>query len=252
MIGTLDLQRAEKDAFTAEEVLVLQSLGDQIAVAIENARLYNRSRALAVVEERNRLARELHDSVTQSLYGLVVFAGAAQEVLEAGDGMRARRHLARIEDAAHKALREMRLLLYELRPPMLEEEGLVGALQQRLNAVEGRTGLHVCLSVDGEIDLPAPVEEGLYRIAQEALNNALRHAAATSVAVRLKADGQGLELDVKDDGGGFDVAAAADRGGLGLASMRERAEALGGRLEIVSHPGAGTTVKVRVERWEGL
>ena len=152
----------------------------------------------------------------------------------------------------YKALREMRLLLYELRPPMLEEEGLVGALQQRLNAVEGRTGLHVCLSVDGEIDLPAPVEEGLYRIAQEALNNALRHAAATSVAVRLKADGQGLELDVKDDGGGFDVAAAADRGGLGLASMRERAEALGGRLEIVSHPGAGTTVKVRVERWEGL
>ena len=120
VIGTLDLQRAEKDAFTPEEALVLQSLGDQIAVAIENARLYDRSRALAVVEERNRLARELHDSVTQSLYGLVVFAGAGQEVIEAGDGQRARQHLARIEDAAQKALKEMRLLLYELRPPMLE------------------------------------------------------------------------------------------------------------------------------------
>lgn len=252
VIGTLDLQRAEKDAFTPEEVLVLQSLGDQIAVAIENARLYNRSRALAVVEERNRLARELHDSVTQSLYGLVVFAGAGQEVIEAGDGKRAREHLARIEDAAQKALKEMRLLLYELRPPMLEEEGLVGALQQRLQAVEGRTGLQVHLVVDGEIDLPAPVEEGLYRIAQEALNNALRHAAATSVAVHLQADGEGLELDVQDDGAGFDVAAAADRGGLGLASMRERAEALGSRLEIVSRPGAGTTVRVRVARRKEL
>jgi nitrate/nitrite-specific signal transduction histidine kinase len=252
VIGTLDLQRAEKDGFTPEEALVLQSLGDQIAVAIENARLYDRSRALAVVEERNRLARELHDSVTQSLYGLVVFAGAGQEVIEAGDGKRARDHLARIEDAAQKALKEMRLLLYELRPPMLEEEGLVGALQQRLNAVEGRTGLHVRLLVDGEIDLPAPVEEGLYRIAQEALNNALRHAAATSVAVHLQADGEGLELDVEDDGVGFDVAAAADRGGLGLASMRERAQALGSRLDILSQPGEGTTVKVRVARREGL
>jgi len=252
LIGTLDLHRADRNAFTAEDVLVLQSLGDQIAVAIENARLYNRSRALAVVEERNRLARELHDSVTQSLYGLVVFAGAAREVMEGGDEKRARQHVARIEDAAHKALREMRLLLYELRPPMLEEEGLVGALQQRLNAVESRTGLQVRLCVDGEIDLPASVEEELYRIAQEALNNALRHAAANSVAVRLQADGQGLELGIRDDGVGFDVAAAADRGGLGLASMRERAEALGSRLEIVSAPGAGTTVKVRVARQEEL
>jgi nitrate/nitrite-specific signal transduction histidine kinase len=251
VIGTLDLQRAEKDAFTPEEALVLQSLGDQIAVAIENARLYHRSRALAVVEERNRLARDLHDSVTQSLYGLVVFAGAGQEVIEAGDGKRAREHLARIEGAAQKALKEMRLLLYELRPPMLEEEGLEGALQQRLSAVESRAGLQVRLLVDGEIDLPAPVEEGLYRIAQEALNNALRHAAATSVAVRIQANGEGLELSVEDDGVGFDVAAAADRGGLGLASMRERAQALGCRLDIVSQPGAGTTVKVTVPPGEG-
>lgn len=251
LIGTLDIQRAERDAFSPEEVLVLQSLGDQIAVAIENARLYDRSRALAVVEERNRLARDLHDSVTQSLYGLVVFAGAGQEVIGAGDGHRAREHLARIEDAAQKALKEMRLLLYELRPPMLEEEGLIGALQQRLNAVEARTGLQVRLAVDGEIDLPPPLEEGLYRIAQEALNNALRHAAATSVAVHLRADAAGLELQVQDDGAGFDLAAAAARGGLGLASMQERAQALGSRLEILSQPGVGTTVKVRVARKEG-
>lgn len=251
LIGTLDLQRAEKDAFTPEEVLVLQSLGDQIAVAIENARLYERSRALAVVEERNRLARELHDSVTQSLYGLVAFAGAGQEVIGAGDGKRAREYLTRIEDAAQKALKEMRLLLYELRPPMLEKEGLVGALQQRLNAVESRAGLQVRLVVDGEIDLPASVEDGLYRIAQEALNNALQHAAATSVTVRLQRDAEGLELEVEDDGVGFEVAAAADRGGLGLASMRERAQALGSQLDIRSQPGAGTTVKVRVAQREG-
>lgn len=251
LIGTLDLQRAEKDAFTPEDVLVLQSLGDQIAVAIENARLYERSRALAVVEERNRLARELHDSVTQSLYGLVAFAGAGQEVIRAGDGKRAREYLTRIEDAAQKALKEMRLLLYELRPPMLEKEGLVGALQQRLNAVESRAGLQVRLLVDGEIDLPASLEDGLYRIAQEALNNALQHAAATSVTVRLQRDAEGLELEVEDDGVGFDVVAAADRGGLGLASMRERAQALGSQLDIRSQPGAGTTVKVRVVHREG-
>ncbi|MGQ9599707.1 MAG: GAF domain-containing protein [Anaerolineae bacterium] len=250
IIGTLDLQRAEKDAFTPEEVLVLQSLGDQIAVAIENARLYDRSRALAVVEERNRLARELHDSVTQSLYGLIAFAGAGQEVIKTGDGKRATEYLARIEDTAQKALKEMRLLLYELRPPMLEEEGLVRALHQRLNAVESRAGLRVRLLVDGEIDLPAPLEDGLYRIAQEALNNALQHAAAASVTVRLQRDAEGLELEVEDDGVGFDVASAIDRGGFGLASMRERAQAMGGQLDILSQPGAGTTVKVRVIRRE--
>ena len=147
---------------------------------------------------------------------------------------------------------EMRLLVYELRPAMVEEVGLAGALRQRLEAVEQRSGVRVQLTADDDHAIPLAMQNELFRVAEEALNNALRHAAATSVAVRLKADGQGLELDVKDDGGGFDVAAAADRGGLGLASMRERAEALGGRLEIVSHPGAGTTVKVRVERWEGL
>jgi signal transduction histidine kinase len=201
---------------------------------------------LAILEERNRLARELHDSVTQSLYGLVVFAGAGQEVLEVGGVDQAQRHLDRIEDAAQQALKEMRLLVYELRPPALKDEGLVGALRQRLDAVEGRAEIAIDLQVDGLVDLPASIEEGLFRIAQEALNNALKHAAASLVTVRIgEIDGR-VELEVKDDGVGFVLDAVRDKGGLGLASMRERAEQLGGQLQVQSAPGKGTTVRIRL------
>jgi len=243
VIGTLDVHSDQRDAFTPQDVLVLQSLGDQIAIAIENARLYRRSRALAVLEERNRLARELHDSVTQSLYGLVVYAGAGRQVIESGEADLAKGHLARIEQAAQQALKEMRLLVYELRPPALEEDGLVGALRQRLEAVEGRTGVTVDLQVHGVVDLPAQVEEGLFRIAHEALNNVLKHAAAASVTVQIQVDDRGIELTVVDDGVGFDD--AGDTGGLGLTSMSERAQGLDATLTIQSGPGEGTKVNVR-------
>jgi signal transduction histidine kinase len=173
----------------------------------------------------------------------VVFAGAGQEVLETGGIDEAKQHLSRIEDAAQQALWEMRLLVYELRPPALEEEGLVGALRHRLETVERRTGVAASLQVDGVIDLPAPVEEGLYRIAQEALNNALKHAAASSVTVRIQAIDGRVELEVIDDGAGFDFDTVRDRGGVGLASMRERAEQLGGKFQVQSAPGFGTTVR---------
>ncbi|MBL7161929.1 MAG: GAF domain-containing protein [Anaerolineales bacterium] len=243
VIGTLDVQSRQIAAFSESDGLVLQSLGDQIAIAIENARLYNRSQELAVMEERTRLARDLHDSVTQSLYGLVVFAGAGQQVVESGKADLAKGHLARMEQAAQQALKEMRLLVYELRPPVLEEEGLVGALRQRLEAVEDRTGVTVDLQVHGVVDLPAPVEEGLFRIAQEALNNIIKHAAATSVTVQIHADDGGIELTIADDGVGLN--AASDTGGMGLTSMRERAQELDASLTIHSAPGEGTRVSVR-------
>jgi len=247
VIGTLDVQSAEVNAFYPEDVLVIQSLGDQVAVAIENARLYDRSRELAVVQERNRLARELHDSMTQSLYSLVLFAGAGRKAVEAGRLERVKRHLIRVEQSAQQALKEMRLLVFELRPPTLEKEGLAGALRQRLDAVEDRVGVETHLLVEGTVELPAFLEDGLYRIAQEALNNALKHAAATSVTVRVRADEEWVTLEVADDGVGFDPDAVGEMGRLGLASMRERAEGLGGSLTIASASGQGTRVKVTVK-----
>jgi len=248
VLGTLDVQSAQMNAFSEEDVRIMQSMGDQVAVAIENARLYDRSRTLAVLEERNRLAHELHDSVTQSLYSLVLFAGAGQEIVEAGLLEPVKQYLQRIEETAQQALKEMRLLVYELRPPTLEEEGLLGALRQRLKAVEERAGIDARLLVEGDVDLPAPLQERLYRIAQEALNNALKHSAGTSVAVRIHVNDERLELEVVDDGVGFDVDAVSDTGGLGLAMMRERAAELGGLVLISSAPGEGTTVKITVDK----
>ena len=248
VIGTLDVQSAEVNAFAEDDVLVIQSLGDQIAVAIENARLVGRSRELAVVQERNRMARELHDSMTQLLYSLVLFAGAGRKAVQAERLERAERHLLRVEQSAQQALKEMRLLVFELRPHLLDEEGLAGALRQRLDAVENRVGIATQLSAEGDLDLPAAAEEGLYRIAQEALTNALKHAFASSVLVQVQAGEETVSLEVVDDGRGFHPAGAAELGGLGLVSMRERAEELGGTLTIVSSPGQGTRVKVTVER----
>jgi len=142
----------------------------------------------------------------------------------------------------------MRLLVYELRPLVLRREGLVGALQQRLDAVEKRAGMDARLLTEGEIELAAPVEEALYRIAQEALNNALKHAAATSVTVRISPEDDRVTLGIVDNGKGFDPQDASAAGGLGLVSMRERAEKLDGTVTIVSAPGKGTSVQVCVKR----
>jgi len=244
IVGTLDLLSASAHAFRPEDVVVAQSLGDQIAVAIENARLYERSQELAVVEERNRLAREVHDAMNQSLYSIILFAGAAQKEAEKANQVSIRRHLTRVENMAQQALKEMRLMVYELRPQELEEKGLAGALQQRLDAVEASAGLDAELRVEGDFSLSPRSEEVLYRIVQEALNNALKHASAGTVRVAVVARDGHLEVSVTDDGVGFDP--GADTAGLGLATMRERAAALGARLEVRSAPGRGTSVRLAV------
>jgi len=216
-------------------------------VAVENARLYEQAQHVAVLEERQRLARELHDSVTQSLYSLTLLAEAGRELVVGGEVAGAGHHLVRIGEIAQSALKEMRLMIYELRPPALEREGLVGALRRRLEAVEGRVGVETRLLADDLAPLPAAVEEGFYRIAQEALNNALKHAAAASVAVHLRLRGAAAELEVVDDGIGFDIEAAGTKGGVGLTSMRERAQRLGGTLTIRTAPGGGTQILVCVQ-----
>jgi signal transduction histidine kinase/ligand-binding sensor domain-containing protein len=209
--------------------------------------LQQSEREKAVVAERDRLARELHDSVTQSLYGVTLYADAAARQLDTGQVPTATDNLRKLRRTAKEALGEMRLLIFELRPPILEHEGLVPALETRLEAVERRSGLETKLNVDGEGRLPPDVEEGLYRIALEALNNALRHAQARSVTISLRLGPQAAVLQIADDGVGFDLAAAQESGGLGLRGMEERAEQLGGLLTVKSEPGIGTTVQVQVE-----
>ncbi len=232
--------------FSEEEIQLGVAFGNQAALAIENARLFAEAQGKAILEERQRLARELHDSVTQALYSLTLLAEAGRRQVGAGDLKRAGEYLDRLGSVAQQSLNEMRLLVYELRPYELEREGLVGALQQRLDAVEKRASMETRLLIEGDIDLPAPLEEGLYRIAQEALNNALKHAGATAVTVWVRASGEWVELEVLDNGKGFDPDTPADAGGMGLSSMKERADLMGGALTIQSVPGRGTSVKVSV------
>jgi signal transduction histidine kinase len=198
---------------------------------------------LATANERNRLARELHDSVAQTLYGLTLQAEAAARRLKAGQVDAAAASLDEIGLGARETLQETRLLIFELRPPVLEEQGLAAALRARLEAVESRSGQQVQAEIADPGPLPPALEMGLYRIAQEALNNSLRHGQAGQVRVYLGSAGGRVTLEVSDDGLGFD-SARQTAGGLGLQSMRERAAQIGGSLQINSTPGSGTTIRV--------
>jgi signal transduction histidine kinase/HAMP domain-containing protein len=255
VVGLLGvLRKMAQPRFSDEEIALLVSVADQVGAVAEGARLRERAEQAAVMEERQRLARDLHDSVTQSLYSLTLLTEGGRRLASSGDLGSIDDYFLDLGEIALQSLKEMRLLIHELRPLVLEREGLVGALQRRLDTVEGRAGVEARLLMagdslegEGKLALPASVEQDLYGIAQEALNNALKHAMATSITVWLRADGEGLELEVADDGRGFEPERAVDGGGLGLSTMRERATRLGGDLEIQSAPGEGTRVKVGIE-----
>jgi nitrate/nitrite-specific signal transduction histidine kinase len=246
VLGVLSILGKAGQQFAEEEVVLLASIADQVGVAVENGRLYRQTEQLAVMEERSRLARELHDSVTQSLYSLTLYAEVGRRAAEAGDLQHVVDYLAQLGQVAQQTLKEMRSLVFELRPMALETEGLGGALQQRLDAVEKRAGVEAHLIVEGTGELSTIMEEGLYRIAQEALNNVLKHAGASVVTVRINSHGDWVELEVRDNGRAFDPANIDHRGGVGLTSMRERAEQLGGSFTISSRSGEGTMVKAKI------
>ncbi len=228
------------------DITFLITVTNHAAIAVEHARLLAQAQREAALQERQRLARELHDSVTQSLYSLTLLAEAGRRLAEAGDLEHVQGYLSRLGETAQQSLKEMRLLVYELRPSALEHEGLVGALQQRLETVEQRAGMQTQLLVEGEWDMPTSQEAELYRIAVEALNNTLRHAQAATVTVRIRANAQAVEVEIADDGQGFDRDGVDGKGGMGLLSMRERAERLGGSLTILSTPGQGTRIHVHL------
>jgi signal transduction histidine kinase len=227
---------ANKDGgFTTDDERLVRDLAAHAAVLIEHARLYEASRELSVLEERNRLARELHDALTQSLFGLRLR-------LEAGDVPGATRTLDEVFD-------ELRSLILQLRPPELEREGLVPGLAKHLDVVGRTYELGTRLDADDVGPLTPDTERALYRIAQEAVTNAVRHAEAEHVTVRLSATDGSITLQVEDDGQGFDpTVRAISARRLGLVSMRERASALGGSLRIDSELGSGTTVTAQVPR----
>lgn len=245
VVGALGLDHQRPDSYGPKQVELASAFANQVATAIENAQLFAGSRKLAVVEERNRLARELHDSVTQLLYSLTLFAEAARRAVAAGDQRLADEHLSRLRETARQSLKEMRLLVYQLRTSPLEGHGLSEALEARLDAVEKRAGVAAELSVEGVARLNAQAQDELYWIAQEALNNALKHSGADQVSLRLIVAEGGAEFVVKDNGGGFDPHATRP-GGMGLGGMAERVGRLGGSLEIDSAPGSGTRLIVRL------
>ncbi|MEJ2208508.1 MAG: PAS domain S-box protein [Anaerolineae bacterium] len=245
--GGLALYYTRPRTVSGEEIDLAVAFADQAALAIENARLHQQAREAAVMDERARLARELHDSVTQALFSITLLAEAGQRLGAAGDMDRVITYLGRLGEMSQQSLKEMRLLVYELRPLALQSERLVGALQQRLDAVEARAGVTARLLVEGNIEVLPTVEEELYRIAEQALNNALKHAEATETVIHIRAGEGHLSIEVRDNGKGFCPAEVVDRGGQGLTSMRERAARIGGVLVVDSAPGQGTTVRLEIE-----
>jgi signal transduction histidine kinase len=248
VIGAFYLtEKTDAPDFTDEDEELIGLLAAHAAIAITNARLYERTRELSIVAERNRLALDLHDAVSQKLFGLVLNAETASTLLER-DPQAARARVAELQTQAQDALDELRSLVFELRPPDLEKDGVVGALRKHVELLRRLQQREIELDVAGD-DVPVNEERDreVLRIAQEALQNALRHADAQRIAVKVGAvDGRVL-LEIQDDGHGFEPGAAGLRSRrLGLTSMEERAARVGGKLEIRSAPGAGTTVRLEV------
>jgi PAS domain S-box-containing protein len=248
LIGWLSLHHREPKAYAQHHVTLAQTIANQAATAMENARLYGQARRLAVLEERQRLARELHDSVSQVLYGVGLGIRTASTLLDRADippDLKASlaEPLDYVLSLAEAGLAEMRALIFELRPDSLEREGLVVALTRQAEATRTRHKITVRTEFCGEPALPFEAKEALYRIAQEALNNVTKHAQARRVELRLCKEGGSVVLEVEDDGVGFD-AQREYPGHLGLHTMRERAARLEGRLEIDSSPGHGTRLRV--------
>ncbi|HOA24416.1 MAG: PAS domain S-box protein [Chloroflexi bacterium] len=250
VVGVLALAHGESNRYSSTTADLVMAFANEAAVAIENARLYVEAQDAAAIKERQKLARELHDSVSQALYGIALGARTARTVLaRAGDGTPVASQLTEpldyILSLAEAGLAEMRALIFELRPESLQKEGLVAALGKQAAAIQARHQIEVDTVLGDEPDVLLNVKETLYRVAQEALHNVTKHARASRVDLALReADGM-LTLEIRDDGQGFDTGGDFP-GHLGLRSMRERVEGVGGTLEIESAPGEGTCVRARL------
>jgi GAF domain-containing protein len=246
VIGVLDVQSDQLNAFDSTDLAVVQSIANQTGAAVENARLYERAQELAVMQERTRLARDLHDAVTQTLFSASLIAEALPATWD-NDPDQGRQLLRELRQLSRGALAEMRTLLLELRPAALVETPLDSLLRQLCEAASGREGLLTNVTAEKTCKLPAEAHIAFYRIAQEALNNILKHARATQVTVGLNRrvidHAQMVELVIGDDGRGFEPTRVAPDH-FGLRNMRERAQAIGAELRVTSEPGHGAQIRV--------
>lgn len=240
LIGFFQLSSSEPHYYTSRHVTVTQAIANQAAVAIENARFYEQAQELAAFEERQRLARELHDSVSQALYGITLGTHTARTLLDR-DPSKVAEPLNYVLSLSEAALAEMRALIFELRPESLETDGLVAALTKQGTALQARHNIAISLNLCEEPALSLKVKQELYRVAQEALHNIVKHASATKAEVLLAYDADGITLKISDNGRGFDPGESFP-GHLGLRSMRERISKLRGRFHIESQTGCGTVI----------
>ncbi len=243
-IGLLSMAYHSANFYTQHHADLAFALANQAAIALENASLYEQARALAALQERQYLARELHDSVSQELYGVVLNAQIAHEALET-DPDEARTALDHVIEHADSGQTEMRSLLFELVPQALAVEGLVAALQKRVMVIRKHYKLNVAASLSAEPACSLEKKHALYRIAQEALHNVIKHAHATVVTLLLAQEERDVLLEVCDNGKGFDPTFSFSAG-LGLQSMKERAARLHGILSIRSKPEQGSSISVRI------
>jgi NarL family two-component system sensor histidine kinase LiaS len=243
-IGRLGEQLNRITKLWEEQVTSLQRLSNH------NARLAEQAKYTAIVEERQRLARELHDAVSQQLFAISMTATAVGRTLDK-DFEKARRQIHLIEEMASVAQSEMRALLMHLRPVHLEGKRLSQGLKELLRELKAKVPIDIAWEMDDDIVLPRGIEDHLFRIVQEALSNALRHAKATRLEVRLTKPGDSIRLSIRDNGVGFDL---NDRKhtSYGLDSMRERVSEIGGSLNIITAPGNGTRIDIRVPILPGL
>jgi signal transduction histidine kinase len=245
-LGVIQYYHRKAPALDDEERAFLTTVADQAAVAVANAALYAQSERTAALVERQRLARELHDSVSQALFSMTLHARAAQRHLSAGEDVNAKALAAvdKLTELTQGALAEMRALIFELRPGALREEGLVAALSRQAAALSARESVPITVTGPAQrAVLTATAEEHLYRIVLEALNNAVKHASASRISVDVEVCGEELSITVVDDGVGFDPA-VVPAGHLGRLTMAERAASLGGVLTVDSRPGSGSRVRV--------
>jgi len=250
IIGELVLDHHEANTYQPDDAELTFAYANQVAVAIENARLYQQAKQAAVLEERSRLARELHDSVSQALYGIGLGARTARKILEQellDDTILSKltHPLDYVLHLADTGLAEMRALIFELHPDILERQGIVVALERQANFLQTRHGIKVHTALCDEPPLPFETKEAIYRVAQEALNNIVKHARATQIRLQLTLMQGMVNLEIEDDGIGFDIKEEYP-GHLGIRSMRERLQALGGRLTIQSTEGEGTTIQSQI------
>ena len=243
IIGMLVISHMEPSFYTERHAELVAGVATQIAVAIENARLYEQAQQLAAVEERQRLARELHDSVSQALYGIALGARTARTLIDR-EPEKAAEPVDYVLSLAEAGLAEMRALIFELRPESLEIEGLVAALDKQIAATAARYGIEVRSELSEEPEMDLAQKEIFYRIGQEALHNVVKHARASKATVRFGADNGSYVLEIGDNGVGFDTGQSFP-GHMGLVSMSERASSIGAQLQVESKPGEGTIIKLR-------